>query len=260
MTSISSNFSTNITELIPPGVIGRYDTDNIIFKDQEFKPQKMVDSNGTFVVLSKDKRNSFLFTYDAEEGYIPIPSNLDEFMYFYEFLECSDIDAKDDDIFFLCYNGVEYKNDQVGVDLSYYIFVLNVSTNKIVMNQNFKGPKIENPKLRVVKLKNAPLTMFVIIFPKLTKTLRRKTSKFKPKSRLIFVKLKKSFKFKLGAMGWVVMEHFLMNVETQIEKTNKDNISLINFMMRKNGEIFAHYGKTLFSLSLEKEFITLNEY
>jgi thiamine kinase-like enzyme len=248
MTSISSNFSTNIKDLIPPGVAGRYKPLEFIFPDTEFNPQKMVNVKGNFLVLSKDKKSSYVFTHNEEKGFYFKKSALSDEMYFYPHVECTDVETKDGNAILLCYNKNNYNNHMSGIKIQYYIFVINLSTNKIIMSDNFFSQKIENPRLKVDNIIEMEDNYVIIIYPQLTKTLNRQRLRFEPKSRMIMIRVKRlTNKFK-ASVKWKIMDDFLINIESEVENTNKENVSLITFALKENGTIILHYGRLILSV------------
>lgn len=243
MTSVSSNFSTNIEDLIPPGVVGRYKPVEHIFPDREFNPQKMVNSRGDLFILSKNKRDSFMFTFNRDKGFLEIPTIINEEMYYYMQLDCSDVEVQDGKAVLLCYNSHQYRNEVSGLKIMYHIFIINLATNKMVMKESFESEKIRHPRLRVSAIDDIPDVYFVIIYPQLTKTLKRKTKKFEPKSRMILVKVRRLVNTFKATERFTVLSHMLINVENEIEKTNRDAVSMITFAIRGNGDIMIHYGR-----------------
>lgn len=243
MTSVSSNFSTNIEDLIPPGVVGRYKPVQHIFPNKALTPRKMVNARGDLLVLSKTKRESFMFTFKRDKGFVEIPTIINEEMYFYNHLDCSDVEVEDGNAVLLCYNSNQYQNDVSGLKINYQLFIVNLSTNKMVMNESFESEKINHPRLKIGAIDNIPDTYFVIIYPQLTKTLKRKRRKFEPKSRMILVKVQREMNPLKATEKFKILNHMLINVENEIEKTNRDCVSMITFSIRENGDITIHYGE-----------------
>ena len=246
LTSISSNFSTNIKDLIPPGVVGRYKPQEYIFPDIEFNPQKMVNVRGNFIILSKDRKTTFLFSYSEEKGYHIKNFIFDQERYFYQYIECTDVESQEENAIFLCYNINTYNNQMSGIKTQYYIFVINLSNNKIIMGENFESQRIENPRLKIGRIAERENNFVFIIYPQLTKTLNRQRLKFQPKSRMIMLRIKKLINKFNANEKWKLMEDFVINVENEVEQTNRENVSLISFDIRRNGAIILHYGSIIF--------------
>lgn len=221
--SMSSNFSTNIPNMIMPGVRGRnFRGKNLHMKDYQFNPLSVNSRDGQIMILEQSRNQAYNLRGNSEGEFQMIDTVLNTIFETSPGMQCSNQAVYKVFWVLICFDMLKRLDVKEDVMYLYTLIMIDSSKNSVEFIGTFKNYYYQNPYIHFnFAEKKDDSNMMVFLYNRIPE--ERRKSRFVTNSRLTVIHL-----WRVGD-GFKMKDIVFKDVENLLFHTISDSVSLRNF-------------------------------